>query len=285
MKKDLFGAHLSVAGGLHTVFKRTAEVGAHVVQIFTKSNQSYFAKPIPSEEAFAFVEAWKQSDVSIVVTHAAYLINLAASNSEVEKKSINSLQHELERCVQLKIPYLVLHPGAHTGRGVESGIAQIACNLSEALHKVPGDTVVLLETAAGQGTTLGRTFQELRAMYDACDEKIRHRVAICLDTCHVFAAGYNLDSVAAYHAMMKEFDAIIGRTLLKVVHLNDSLFEVGCGKDRHANLKQGKIPFEVLHACAHDMNERGIAVILETPSEDGVTEYTQELMLLRGDGK
>jgi len=285
MKKDLFGAHLSVAGGLHTVFKRAAAVGAHAIQIFTKSNQSYFGKPITPAEQEAFTETWGKSDVAVVVTHAAYLINLAASNTDVEKKSISSLQHELERCELLKIPYLVLHPGAHTGRGIEGGIEQIARNLSTVLAKVPGETKILLETAAGQGTTLGRTFQELRAMHDACDEKMRSRVGICLDTCHVFASGYNLDSVAAYHAMMKEFDAVIGRKLLKVVHLNDSLLGVGSGKDRHANLKKGKIPFEVLSACAHDMQTHGIAVILETPSTDGITEYTEELRLLRAESE
>ncbi|MDQ5890945.1 MAG: deoxyribonuclease [Candidatus Dependentiae bacterium] len=281
MKKDLFGAHLSIAGGLETVFKRAAVVGAHAVQIFTKSNKSYFAKPLVAGEITAFTEAWNQSGVAVVVTHAAYLINLAASDAAVEKKSIASLRAEVERCVQLCIPYLVLHPGAHTGGGIEVGVEKIAQNLSAVLSEVPGDTMILLETAAGQGTAVGSTFEELRAIYDACDTEIKHRVGICFDTCHVFAVGYDLSSIEAYRSVMEKFDAIVGRKLLKVVHLNDSQTVCGSRKDRHANLGKGHIPQSVLHAIAHEMSERGIAVVLETPSVDGISEYAEEITFLR----
>jgi len=283
MKKnnDLMGAHLSVAGGLTTVFARAAAVGASAVQIFTKSNKSYFASPLTPQECEAFFAAWQASAVRMVVVHAAYLINLAASDAAVEKKSIASLRGELERCVQLQIPYLVLHPGAHTGSGAAVGIQKIAQNLSAVLRAVPGDCMILLETAAGQGTAVGTTFEELRALYDACDDEIKNRVGICLDTCHVFAAGYDLSSEAAYRQMMAQFDAVVGRSLLKVVHLNDSLTECGSRKDRHANLSTGHIPAAVLHCCAREMSAAGVGVILETPSQDGITEYAHEIEFLR----
>lgn len=281
MKKDLFGAHLSVAGGLATVFPRAQQTGAHAVQIFTKSNKAYFASALTHDEIASFTHAWSQSSVAVVVVHAAYLINLASSDGAVEKKSVASLRAEIERCQQLGIAYLVLHPGSHTGGGIEGGIEKIARNLSVILHDTPGDCMVLLETAAGQGTNLGRMFEELRAMYDACDAAVQKRIGVCFDTCHVFAAGYDMSSIAAYEAVMKQFDAVVGMDLLKVVHLNDSLGACGDRKDRHANLEKGAIPLAVLSHCAQQMSMRGIPVILETPSEDGITEYTHELALLR----
>lgn len=281
IKKDLFGAHLSTAGGLATVFERAARVGAKAVQIFTKSNQSYFGKPLEEEQIAAFDVAWKKSSVEVVVAHAGYLINLAASSDAVRHKSVASLKHELERCYALSIPYLVLHPGAHTGAGAAAGIAQVGRELSAILADAPGDCMILLETMAGQGSSVGSSFEEIRALYDACDSAVQKRIGVCLDTCHVFAAGYNLDSVAAYNALMKSFDCILSIQMLKVVHLNDSLFACGARKDRHANLGKGHIAVEVLKALAHDMVARGVAVILETPSEDGITEYAEELRLLR----
>lgn len=281
--KPLIGAHLSISGGLVTVFDRAKLVGATAVQIFTKSNKSYFAPALQQSDIAAFAAAWHVSEVAVVVTHAAYLINLAASDAAVEKKSIASLRAEVERCEQLSIPYLVLHPGAHTGSGMETGIQKIADNLSAVLADVAGGTMVLLETAAGQGTTVGSRFEELRAIYDACDDNAKKRIGVCLDTCHVFAAGYDLSTVASYQEMIRNFDAVVGRELLKVVHLNDSLTERGSRKDRHANLSTGYIPAAVLKHCADEMSVAGVAVILETPSEDGISEYAQEIAFLRSE--
>jgi len=280
-KKDFYGAHLSVAGGVASVFERATLVGAHAVQIFTKSNRSYFAKPLLAEEIRAFREARAASSVAVVVTHAAYLINLAAADDGVEKKSVQSLKHEVERCAQLEIPYLVLHPGAYTTGTLETGIEKIARNLSAVLASAPGDVMVLLETAAGQGTTIGRTFEELRAIYDACDAKVRKRIGVCLDTCHVWAAGYSLASKEEYHAMIKNFDKKIGLDILKIAHLNDSATVCGSETDRHANLHKGHIPAQVLKLCAQEMSNTGIAVILETPSIDGISEYKEEIKFLR----
>lgn len=282
MHKDLLGAHLSVAGGVHTVFARAAQTGCRTVQIFTKSNKAYFAKALDEEVIQQFKDEWQASNVADIVTHAAYLINLASSNPDVEKKSCASLREELNRCDQLGIKYLVLHPGSHTGAGMEVGITKIAKNLSAILTQTPGNVMVLLETAAGQGTNVGSTFAELRAIYDQCDASVRARVGICLDTCHVFAAGYDIATSAGYQQLWDEFDKIIGRTLLKVIHLNDSKTVCNARKDRHANLGAGNIPTAVLKKCAQEFGgEGGIPVILETPTEDGVTEYTHELQILR----
>jgi len=281
-RKDLFGAHLSVAGGLHTVFERARIVGAHAVQIFTKNKQSYSAKPLEPEAIEAFKAAWQQSDVEVMVAHAGYLINLAASDVGIAEKSVRSLRDELERCEQLSISYLVLHPGAHVGAGAEVGMKRIAQNLSTAFEEFDGKTMLLLETMAGQGTTVGSTFEELRGILSQCEPALRRRLGVCLDTCHIFAAGYDLESVDGYKATMAHFDSVVGKDLLKVVHLNDSLFGAGARRDRHANLGAGEISTEVLRVLAADMAERGVTVILETPSDDGIHPYASELKLLRG---
>lgn len=283
MPNDLLGAHLSTAGGAYNVFKRAAKVGARTVQIFTKSNKAYFSKPLTQEEIDRFKDEWKKSDVQQVITHAAYLINIGSSDANVVKKSCSSLRGEVERCHQLGIPYLVLHPGAHTGGGVEESIAKIAKGLNEVLANAPGDVMILLETAAGQGTTIGARFPELRAIYDACEPEVRKRLGICLDTCHVFAAGHNIAIERGYNRLWAQFDALIGRKLLKVIHLNDSKMECNTRRDRHANLGEGYIPTEMLKRFADEFGgPDGIPVILETPSTDGIAEYKEELALLRG---
>lgn len=280
MANDLLGAHLSIAGGVHTVFPRAAETGCRTVQIFTKSNKAYFAKALAEEECERFKTAWKESDVQEIVTHAAYLINIGASNPDVEKKSRASLREEIVRCHQLGIKYLVLHPGSHTGSGMEAGVAKIAKNLTEILEAAPGEVMVLLETAAGQGTNVGSTFSELRDIYDQCSAQAQKRVGICLDTCHVFAAGYDITTEEGYTTLWKHFDDEIGRDLLKVIHLNGSKMACNARKDRHANLGEGYIPTEILKKVA-DQFGMTIPVILETPSSDGITEYRKELQILR----
>lgn len=277
----LLGAHLSVAGGLANVFERAEQVGATAIQIFVKNNKAYFSRPITLEEQSAYLEGLSKSSVKSVVAHAGYLINLGASNPEVEQKSIASLKDELARCEQLAIQFLVLHPGAHTGLGVEKGVAQISRNLTEILRSDAGKTLVLLETAAGQGTTIGRTFEEMRALYDACEPDVRHRIGICLDTCHVFASGYHLATAEDYKQLWEKFDAIIGRPLLKVIHLNGSKEPCGSGKDRHANIGSGHIPADILKLFVVDSSNASVSIVLETPSEDGITEYKNELAFLR----
>ncbi len=262
-KKPLtLGAHLSTAGGVFTVFDRAEQVGADAVQIFTKSNKSYRAKPLEESVITKFKYLQKASRVSCVVTHAAYLINVASPTQATEEKSCESLKLELERCEQLEIPYLVLHPGSHTGSGINVGLAKIAENLDKVLLEVGGNTKILLETAAGQGTNLGATFEELKQIYDQIS--LQNRIGFCLDTCHVHAAGYALNSIDEYHAMMNHFDRIIGLSHLDVIHLNDSKMESGSRRDRHANLGTGTIPLEVIKALVNDDKLVNVPIILET---------------------
>lgn len=279
---NLLGAHLSTAGGPSSVFARAEKVGATAVQIFTKSNKSYFAKALSEEEIATFKEKWEASNVREIVTHAAYLINIGASNPEVEKKSRASLHAEITRCHQLGIKYLVLHPGSHTGAGMAVGIEKIARNLSRILAEAPGEVMVLLETAAGQGTNVGSTFEEIRAIYDACDDAVKKRVGVCLDTCHIFSAGYDISTLEQYKKMWAHFNDTIGVHLLKAIHLNDSKMPLNSRRDRHENLGKGTISLEVLKLFAVDPALAEVPVILETPTEDGITEYQQELALLRG---
>jgi len=278
-KPTILGAHLSAAGGVHTVFERAEQVAADAVQIFTKSNKSYGAKQLEESIIADFKAAQRASHVSCVVTHAAYLINIASSTEATEQKSCTSLQLELERCEQLEIPYLVLHPGSHTGSGSAVGLAKIAKNLDAVLKKAGGSTKILLETAAGQGTNLGATFEELKYVYDQCSEQ--KRIGFCLDTCHVHAAGYALNTVEEYHSMIEHFDSVIGLSHLDIIHLNDSKMESGSRRDRHANLGTGTIPLDVITALINDSRLASVPIILETPSVDGITEYRQELALLR----
>jgi len=275
----LLGAHLSIAGGIHTVFMRAAHVGARCVQIFTKNNKAYFAKKLTDTDIVLFKEAWDASDVGLVVAHAAYIINIGASNEDVEKKSRVSLRDEIFRCDQLGIKYLVLHPGSHTGAGRELGIAKIARNLSDVLSD-GGSCMVLLETAAGQGTNVGSTFEELRAIYDQCDAVVKDRIGVCLDTCHVFAAGHDITTTNGYKELWRRFDTIVGRSLLRVIHLNDSKTVCGSRKDRHENIGKGTIGIATLSRFVDDPSLAQIPIILETPSSDGISEYKEEIELL-----
>lgn len=281
-KPEFLGAHLSISGGLDKSIERARLVNATSVQIFTKNNKAYFAPKLTDDQIENFLTAKEKAGIRSIVTHAAYLINLCSSNIETQKKSLDSLVQEIIRCNQLEIEYLVLHPGSHTGMGTEAGIEKIAENLSIALEKAGGSTMVLLETAAGQGTNIGSTFEEIRAIYDQCKSTIKSRVGVCLDTCHIFSAGYDISTPEKYHDVFEEFNKIIGLDLLKVIHLNDSKTPCNSRRDRHENLGKGTIDLHVFSEIVNDSRLQNIPIILETPSEDGITEYQEELMLLRG---
>jgi len=278
-KELLIGAHLSIAGGLHKAIERAEQIGAHAVQVFTKNNRSYFGKQLCHDDCIQFNKARAASSVRYVVVHSSYLINIGACKKEVEKKSVASLIHELERCQQLGIDHLVLHPGSHTGAGVEACIHRIASNIDHALCSVPGKTMILLETAAGQGTNVGFTFEHIRAIYDLCSQK--HRVGVCFDTCHVFAAGYDISTSTGYKKTWAHFAETIGMNTLKLIHLNDSKMPCGSKKDRHENLGKGTIPLSTFELLINDPALQAIPKILETPSDDDITIYKKEIILLK----
>ncbi len=276
-KKILVGAHMSIAKSLHLAFERGESIGCTAMQIFTKSCRIMFGKPIEQEEVRLFKEAHKNSNIQSVIVHAGYLINLCTKGDTKEKQATAALEHELDRCTQLGLPYLVLHPGSHLGAGEQAGIENIARNLDHALEKTK-DISVLLETMAGQGTGLGHTFEQLNLMRSSCDHK--KRIGFCLDTCHIFAAGYNLSDKEHYKKVFDLFDDTLGLSHLKAIHLNDSKTEAGSRVDRHAPIGEGKIPLEIFQQIMNDKHLVDIPKILETPTDTTMHSWQKEIALL-----
>jgi deoxyribonuclease-4 len=271
----LLGAHESTSGGLHEAFTRALADGAEAVQIFTRSSRMWRAKEIASADAATFRKAAKSSGLTASV-HASYLINLGCGPGELREKSIAAFIDELQRCDQIGAPWLVVHPGScpDTARGL-AAIAE-ALDRTFAAHK--GKCVVLLETAAGQGSALGRTFEELREVRDRV--RSPERVAICLDTCHVFAAGYDLTTGRTYDETFNRFDKVLGIGLLKAFHLNDSMKPLGCRVDRHEHVCKGEIGPLAFRRLVNDPRFRDVPGYLEIPPE-GNRVCLQRLKRLR----
>ena len=276
----LLGSHLSIQGGLHKAIERAEEIGATAIQIWTKNGRTLKATPLLPEDIDNFKTTLKKSSITqMVVAHASYLINLASSDTHIAANSRAGLLVELERCEQLGIPYLVVHPGAHTGIGEEKGIENIAHNLDKVLEKLQGPTIIALETMAGQGTTLGNTFEQLNMMRNLTTFK--NKIGFCFDTCHVNSAGYHLKTSEDFENVISEFDNIIGLNHLKVIHLNDSKTECDSHVDRHENIGKGTIPLKVLKLFVHDPRLVHAPKILETPEQNGHLGYKDEMDLLR----
>ena len=268
----LLGAHESTAGGLHEAFARALADGAEAVQIFTKSSRMWRAKEITAADVAQF----RAAATLPVSVHASYLVNLGAGPGDLREKSIAAFVDELQRCDLLGIPHLVVHPGANPDK--PRGIG----NVSEALDRVfaahRGPCRVLLETAAGQGSALGSRFEELREMRDRC--KSPERVAICLDTCHVFAAGYDISTERGYEETLRQFDDLLSIERLKAFHLNDSMKPLGCRVDRHAHVCKGEIGPLAFRRLVNDPRFREVPGYLEIPPE-GNRACLQRLKRLR----
>lgn len=276
----LVGAHLSVSGGLENALHLATTTNCNAVQIFSKSGRAWFAKPLTTEQITTFKEARLATpNVKTVIAHAGYLINLAAKSKEIEEQSIQSLIAELKRCDELGLDALVLHPGSHVGQGEETGLDKIAKNINIVFEQGKTKTMLLLETAAGQGTNLGYTFEQLAYIYAKVEQK--NLLGFCLDTCHIFSAGYNIATETGYKNMMEQFENIIGLKHLKVIHLNDSKNECGAKLDRHENLGKGKIPLEAFSCIMRDPRLLEVPKILETPIVKDSLEYAAEVKLLR----
>ncbi len=279
----LIGAHMSVAGGLHKAVDAANALGLETLQLFTKNANQWACKPLAEADVKQFRSAITQSKLKFATAHDSYLINLAAPGDDLYRKSIEAFVDELERAEALGLTYLVTHPGAHTGSGEEAGIARVVAALDEVHSRCAGFKVkVLLETTAGQGTTLGHRFEHLALMRKRV--KDRKRLGICLDTCHIFAAGYPLGTEAEYTATFQEFDDVIGLSHLKLFHLNDSVKGLGCRVDRHAGIGLGQIGSEPFRWLMHDARFDKLPMILETPKEDdaGIAMDPVNLGVLRG---
>lgn len=277
---QLLGAHLSIAHGLSGALIEAENIGASACQIFVKNGRSWRSKPLAQNEIDAFIKTNQEVGPILTVAHASYLINIASTDEAVLTNSMNALADELTRCDQLHIPYLVLHPGSHKGAGAHAGCLKIAHSLNQLFSEKKYKTILLLETAAGQGTNVGSTFEELALIIKNIDKK--ERVGVCFDTCHVNSAGYQLFPEEEYQKTFAHLDAIIGFEQLKVFHLNNSKTEIGSKKDRHEKLLKGTMPPSFFQQLVNDERFFDIPKILETPIEiDYLKEYQDELKWLR----
>lgn len=272
-KKDsiLLGAHVSIEGGFYMAVARAREIGATCFQIFTKSNRQWHSKPISAQEAQKFKESLKEaSEIKSVVAHASYLINCASEKSDVREKSIKGLADELLRCHQLSIPYLVMHPGSSAEKPREAVLTDLGKTIRSVLKDSQSDTTLLLETMAGQGNTLGATFDEIAAILDAIGTT--KRIGICLDTCHLFAAGYEINTPHGYKAAIAELDKKIGLNKIHVIHMNDSKKKLNSHVDRHEHIGQGEIGLVGFELFMNDGHWQSVPKILETPKDDSSSD-------------
>ena len=276
----LLGAHMSVAGGLEKAFERGKSVGCETIQIFSKNSNQWKAKPISDSEARVFKAAMAYTKISPVLVHDSYLINLGHPDRTASEKAVRAFVDELRRCEQIGAAYLVAHPGAHVGSGEEAGLEQIARGLSAAHRKTQGfKTRVLLETTAGQGTTLGHRFEHLARLFDLVEQP--ERVGVCIDTCHLLAAGYDIRTAKGYAAVFEEFDKIVGLERIEAFHLNDAKKPIGSRVDRHEHIGKGFIGLEGFRALMRDKRFEKTTMVLETPKGKDMKEDVENLSVLR----
>lgn len=277
-----FGAHMSIAGGVFNAITRGRDTTCDTIQIFNKSNNQWRAKSLGDDEVARYFDNIKETGVTVSCSHASYLINIASPKKDLEKKSRESLQTEMERCEILKIPNLVFHPGSHVGEGEEAGMNRIADNINRMFDDLGPDNHVTLclEGTAGQGTNLGYTFEQLAHMIDRVENDAK--VGVCLDTCHMFAAGYPLTDPKEYKKTIKQFDDVVGLDRLKIFHINDSKKEFGSKRDRHEALGEGHIGLDAFRNIVNDPKLKKVPMILETPKEEDGLEDVRNLKILRG---
>jgi deoxyribonuclease-4 len=276
----LFGAHVSAAGGVDLALGRAAEFEMTSCQIFTKNERQWAAKPLDPMVIERYLAKREETGIKRVVSHDSYLINIASPDDTMWEKSRQALMEELRRCDLLDVPYLVSHPGAHVGSGIDAGVSRVG----EAINRIHAEmqeskAMLLLETTAGQGSCLGATFDEIAAMIDLVDDK--SRVGVCLDTCHIFAAGYDIRDQENYEATVSAFDSIIGLQRLKCIHLNDSLKGLGSKVDRHAHIGEGELGKGAFELIVNDPRLFGLPGVLETPKGADAKEDGMNLATLR----
>jgi len=271
---------MSIAGGLFNAFAAGEEFGCDTIQIFVKSSNQWKAKPLTDEELEKYQAEQKRTEIAPVVAHDSYLINLGSPDDALLQKSREAFLIEMERCEKLKIPYLVTHPGSHMNAGEQAGIDKIAESINWLLERTDGYKVeIALETTAGQGTNLGYKFEQLAAMIEKSRQP--ERLAVCFDTCHAFAAGYDISNREGYDRTWAEFDRIIGLEKLAVIHLNDSKKGQGSRVDRHEHIGEGELGREPFEFIMQDERFAAIPKILETPKGDDGRMDDVNLGLLR----
>jgi deoxyribonuclease-4 len=277
----LLGAHMSIGGGVHRAIERSRSIGCTAMQIFVKNNMQWFARPFLPEEIRAFLDHAQRSELGAIFAHANYLINLAATNPQFHANSIRALSEELVRAEQLELPFIVLHPGAHLGEGEEAGLEKIVNSIDTIFGGLPKvRTRIALETTAGQGSCLGHDFGHLAHILANVHEPAR--LCVCLDTAHIFAAGYDIGSEKATQQMLNDFDRIIGLERLAAIHLNDSKAARGSRVDRHEHIGKGQIGLDAFRVIMRDRRIRKIPKVLETPKGKELKEDIENMNTLRG---
>lgn len=279
MKKEIWiGAHTSAAGGAHNALYQGKEIEATAIQLFTSNQKQWNGRKISEEEIDLWQKALEETGIRHVMSHDSYLINLGSPDEELLQKSRNAMRQEIERCHLFNIPYLNFHPGASTRGSVEACLETIAESLIELeplIHK--GKTLLVLETTAGQGTSVGHQFEQIGYIL----KKVHHKipVGVCIDTCHIFAAGYDIRTPDGWEKTLKTFDDAIGLKYLCAFHLNDSQKDLGAKVDRHACIGKGKIGLDSFQFLMSDARTAHLPKYLETP--EGPEEWKKEITLLK----
>ncbi|MGQ9616431.1 MAG: deoxyribonuclease IV [Spirochaetota bacterium] len=259
----LLGCHASIAGGYHRAIERGSELSCTALQIFTRNQLQWKSKPVEKRDIELFREARERhQELRIVFAHGSYLLNLATQDRELRKNSLILLKEELQRCSLLSLPYLIIHPGSHGGAGERDGVGNVISCLMEIGETFKKGTMICIETTSGQGTGIGCCFEHLRDIVRSFPEG---NVGVCIDTCHIFAAGYDLRNRKTYEAMVENFDRIVGLERLKVLHLNDSKGELGSRIDRHEHIGKGRIGKNAFAYIMQDVRFKVVPKIIETP--------------------
>lgn len=274
------GAHMSITGGFHKAVERLLSVGGEALQIFCKNQRQWSASPLQLEEVKRFRHSWQSSGRMPVAVHAGYLINLASPDKALAMKSVKSFVDELERTATLGIPYMIIHPGSHRGSGLRQGIRRFARNLDRSLNETRARPMwILLETTAGQGTNLGSTFEELAEIMEK--SRYSHCIGVCIDTAHIFAAGYDIRTSESFGKVLERFDKLAGLDRIKFFHLNDSIGGLGSHKDRHTHIGQGAIGIEAFRFLVNNPRFSHVPMVIETPKEKGLEMDRRNITVLK----
>jgi deoxyribonuclease-4 len=274
----LLGAHVPTSGGVAMAPGNGRTIEATAIQIFTRSQRQWKAKPMSREESGAFRSALGGSGVKAVLSHASYLINLSSVVPQFLALSRKTLAEELRRCHALGIPHAVVHPGAHMGAGDKQGLAAVARSLDDVLRRTRGSSAgPLLEVTAGQGSCLGHSFEQVAEILARLKDP--RRVGVCLDTCHLFAAGYDITTESGYEQTLERFDKVVGLRKLKAIHLNDSQKPLGSRVDRHAHIGEGFLGLATFARFLNDPRLARVPMVVETPGP--IEVWKKEIALLR----
>ncbi len=278
--RDELGAHMSIAGGLHLALERGEALGCGAVQIFLKNQRQWSAPPLTAAAVRAFRNVWLATNIRDVFAHASYLVNLAAPGAAEWRRAVDAFTDEVERAEALGLSCVVVHPGSHVGEGADAGLARVVAALDEVIARTPGARVrVALENTAGAGRVLGRSFAELGQLLGRVARP--DRLGVCIDTCHLFAAGYDVRTREGWQQALDECDSCVGLDRVIAFHLNDAASDLGSGLDRHAHIGRGRLGLAPFRRLLADRRLSKIPKVLETPKDPEPIADRRNLATLR----